>query len=287
MSAQLAERLPRAAANADMGLGCSRLGSTLGGARGEAATRLLRHALERGVTLFDTADIYGQGESERLIGAAFAADRDRVTIVTKAGQRFTQAQRAVTLVKRPLGMLARALPGLKRGIAARRAAPLPRDYSPAHLQRSIEASLKRLRTERIDLFLLHSPDAAAIAAGQGIGMLEGLRQAGKLGGWGISVDDVEAGRAALRLAGLAGLQIPLELAPALRPEIAAFTGRGGRLLLRELFAGQASDPAHRGAAIAAALAWPGATALIGTTSANHLDEALGHAAAAGWHRRSA
>ncbi|WP_159993401.1 aldo/keto reductase [Roseomonas sp. 18066] len=278
MSATLAPRHSAPIAGSRIGLGCSRLGSTLGGARGEEARHLLRHALAQGVTLFDTADIYGQGESERLIGAALGADRDRVTIVTKAGQRFTAAQRAVTLVKRPLGMLARALPGLKRGIASRRAASLPRDYSAAHLQRSIEGSLRRLRTDRIDLFLLHSPDAAAIETGEAVGLLEAQRQAGKLGGWGISVDDAAAGRAALRLAGMAGLQIPLTVAAELRPEIAAFTARGGHLLLREIFAGQPSGVGHRQAAIAAALAWPGATALVGTTSIPHLDEALQHAA---------
>jgi aryl-alcohol dehydrogenase-like predicted oxidoreductase len=270
-----------------LGLGCSRLGSTLGGARGADAHRLLRHALDQGITLFDTADIYGQGESERLLGAALRADRGRVTIVTKAGQRFTAAQRAVTLVKRPLGLLARALPGLKRGIAARRAASLPRDYSAAHLQRSIEGSLKRLGTDRIDLFLLHSPDAAAVEAGDGFAMLDDLRLAGTLGGWGISVDDLPAARAALRLPGLAGLQIPLVLAGALRPEIAVFVARGGRLMLREIFAGQAADAASREAAIAAALAWTGATALVGTTSIRHLDEAVRQAAAHGWRRPDA
>ncbi|MDB5374012.1 MAG: hypothetical protein JWP04_2654, partial [Belnapia sp.] len=99
-----------------IGLGCSRLGATLGGASGAAAEALLRHALASGIRLLDTADIYGQGDSERLIGAALrewgegTPLRDHgtgtplrghgtgtplrgrgegVLLVTKAGQRFT------------------------------------------------------------------------------------------------------------------------------------------------------------------------------------------------------
>lgn len=264
-----------------LGLGCSRLGSTLSGCSGADAVRLLHHALDAGVTLFDTADIYGQGESERLIGEALRGRRQGVTIVTKGGQRFTAAQRAATLVKRPLRMLAGMIPSLRRGIAGRRAAPLPRDYTPAHLRRAVEGSLRRLGTERIDLYLLHSPSAEDIRRGEAFPLLERLRAAGTIGAWGISVDDAEAARAALRLPELRGLQLPLAIAEDLRPELAAAAAGGVTFLMREIFAGGPRDAASRRAAMAAALSHPGATALVGTTSAAHLDEALASARAVG------
>lgn len=257
-----------------LGLGCSRLGSTLSGCGGAAAEALLRHALDAGVTLFDTANIYGQGESERLIGRALAGRRDEVTIVTKAGQRFTATQRVVALAKSPLRQLARRLPGLRGAIASRRAAPLPRDYSPAHLQGAVEASLRRLRIERIDLFLLHSPSAEAILQGAPFELLDRLVQAGKLRAWGISCDDGAAAREALRLPSVAALQLPLNVAQAMRPALTQAASQGIGLMLREIFAGQAGDAAARAAALQAALQFEQAVALVGTTSAGHLDEAV-------------
>jgi len=258
-----------------IGLGCSRLGSTLSGCTGAAAEQLVRHALDSGVTLFDTADIYGQGESERLVGAGLRGRREEAVIVTKAGQRFTPAQRMVALAKAPLRQLARRLPGLKEAIASRRAAPLPRDYSPAHLQRAIEGSLRRLQVERIDLFLLHSPAADTVERGEFSELLNRMVQQGKLRAWGVSCDDAACVRAALRRPEVAALQVPLDVAEAMRPELEAAAQRGVGLMLREIFAGRPVTAAGREAAIRAALTFPQALALVGTTSAAHLDEALG------------
>jgi len=93
-----------------------------------AAVRLLRRAVELGVTFIDTADSYGPGVSEELIAEALAPYRDGLVIATKGG-------------------LTRPGPGEWR-----------RDGRPAHLRAACEASLKRLRTDRIDLYQLHSPD---------------------------------------------------------------------------------------------------------------------------------
>jgi aryl-alcohol dehydrogenase-like predicted oxidoreductase len=266
-----------------IGLGCSRLGSTLGGCTGPAALDLLQHALEAGVTLFDTADIYGQGDSERLLGQALRSGRDRAVIVTKAGQRFTAAQRAAALLKAPLRRAARALPRLSGAIAAHRAAPLPRDFRPDYLRGAAERSLRRLGTDRIDAFLLHSPSAEDIAAAApAFAALEDMAAAGWIRCWGISCDDAAAARAALVLPGLGVLQLPLALAASaeLAPSLATAARQGLGILVRGLsVAGRLAQPAARQHALSAALAVPGAVALVGTTRAEHLDEML-HAAAA-------
>lgn len=89
--------------------------------------RALAMAFERGVTLYDTADLYGGGHSEELLAQAFAGVRDRVVIATKGGMLPH-----TTFV-------------------------MPQDFSPRHLRQALEGSLGRLKTDYIDLYLLHSP----------------------------------------------------------------------------------------------------------------------------------
>jgi aryl-alcohol dehydrogenase-like predicted oxidoreductase len=106
-----------------VGLGCNNLGTRCDDV--QSAT-VVRAALDAGITLFDTADIYGQGRSEELLGKALGADRDRVVIATKFGGPMGDPERA--------------------GASAR------------WVERACEDSLRRLGTDRIDLYQLHFPD---------------------------------------------------------------------------------------------------------------------------------
>jgi aryl-alcohol dehydrogenase-like predicted oxidoreductase len=110
--------------------------------------RLVRQALDAGASLFDTAPFYGDGEAEARLGAALSGARDAAFICTKVGTVRT--------------------PG-----------DLAKDFTPAHIVASAEASLKRLNTDRIDALLLHGPSAQDLNDDV-IGALETLRQAGKL-----------------------------------------------------------------------------------------------------------
>jgi aryl-alcohol dehydrogenase-like predicted oxidoreductase len=105
------------------GLGCNNFGRRVDEARARA---VVDAALDAGVALFDTADLYGDGASEEFLGRALGARRDDVVIVSKFGMR--------------------AAPGGLRG------------GSPEWVQRACEASLGRLGTDRIDVYLLHRPD---------------------------------------------------------------------------------------------------------------------------------
>lgn len=256
-----------------VGLGCARLGSTLAACDGPAALALVRHALEAGVTLFDTADIYAQGNSERLLGAALGSRRSKAVIITKAGQRFTGAQRWAALAKRPIAFMSKRWPALRRGVAAQRARPLPRDISPAHIRRAIEGSLRRLGTDHIDIFLLHSPLAHEIAAqGEALQRLLGkLVCNGTLRLWGISCDDEAALVAALALPDLGVVQLPLRLALECPGLLRQARERGIGLVVREIYA--------QGGGLAAAAGIEGAITLVGTTNQAHLDDALRSAAA--------
>jgi pyridoxine 4-dehydrogenase len=114
----------------------------------EEGKRVLRRALELGVTLIDTADIYGAGRSEELIAEALHPYPDGLVIATKGGLGY----------------------GLQERI---------RDARPERLRRACDESLRRLRLERIDLYQLHRHDPA-VPLEESVGALEELRQEGKI-----------------------------------------------------------------------------------------------------------
>ncbi|MBC7907747.1 MAG: aldo/keto reductase [Rhodospirillaceae bacterium] len=137
-------------------------GHTEGGGRSYGSTEdsvsvaALEAAFDAGVTYYDTAPLYGLGHSEELIGATFhGARRDRVVIATKVGYGdFTT----------------------------------PPDFTPAGIRHSVEASLRRLRSERIDLLQLHDCDPGHLAAHPDIlDTLQTLRQEGRIAAIGASV----------------------------------------------------------------------------------------------------
>lgn len=132
----------------------------------------LARAVERGITFFDTSSAYGDGHSETLLGQALAPVRDRVVIGTKAGfARFDT----------------------------------PPDYSPDHLAASLEASLRRLRTDHVDLLMLHDPPPALLdARPEIVEALRRFRDAGKIRAFGISV---KAPRDALEAVPRHGFQV--------------------------------------------------------------------------------
>src|SRR3954471_5094894 len=113
-----------------LGLGCMGLSYGYGpAAEKQAAIQLLRTAYERGVTFFDTAEAYAQGANEALIGEALEPFRDQVVIATKFGFQIDANGKGAGL-----------------------------DSWPEHIKQVADASLKRLRTDVIDLFYQHRVD---------------------------------------------------------------------------------------------------------------------------------
>ncbi len=240
---------------------------------------LIRHALDVGVTLFDTADIYGQGDSERLLGTTLGAERDRAVIVTKAGQHFTSIQHVATAAKRPATALSQQVPGLRKWIAARRARPLPRNLKTTYLRKSLDASLQRLRTDYVDIFLLHSPSADELRRheAQLTDLMDELSDRQKIRHWGISCDSTTAVHSAFMFRRLAVLEVPLRLCLEDPAMVQAAVWRGIGLLVREIYASRDGTPATaetRRIGLTHATGIPGAAALVGTTRVNHLDAAI-------------
>src|ERR1044071_1609068 len=141
-----------------IGLGCARIGGIF---QGEQAgyMNLLSAALDAGINFFDTADMYSQGESEILLGKAFRARRDDVIIATKAGYALPAQRKVIARIKPIVRPIIRML-GIKREKMPARVMGAPtQDFSAPYLRRALEGSLRRLGTDHVDLFQLHSPPA--------------------------------------------------------------------------------------------------------------------------------
>jgi D-threo-aldose 1-dehydrogenase len=178
---------------ARLGKSTSRIGFGTGGllrigsARGRQSA--LAAALASGITHFDTAPIYGLGESERALGRFLQGHRHEITITTKFGLRpSTLAKRLGPLQRAARGAL-RAVPVLRR-VAVRNAGVLyaPPCFSTGSVQHSLEASLRALRTDYVDFYLAHQASPDSMPDEALIDLLEGLRRAGKILAFGIATD---------------------------------------------------------------------------------------------------
>jgi len=194
----------------EYGLGCARIGGVFQ-SKASGFVDLLAFAFERGITFFDTADMYSQGESEKLIGKALRGQRDRIVIASKAGYCLPARRQLAGKLKpllRPVVQLLKIqrsrLPTASRGT-------LSQNFSPQYLRRAVEGSLRRLRTDHLDLLQLHSPPADVIVRGEWEPALEELKRTGKIRYYGIAVDSIEAGLAALRFPGVSSIQFTLSL----------------------------------------------------------------------------
>lgn len=152
--------IDRTAGSANLGYGCSQL---MGGITRRESIALLETAFEAGIRHFDTAPLYGYGEAESVLGEALRGKRHHVTIATKYGLRPPSGSwaRAVAGALRPV---VRCFPGLKAGLSRAAGNRISRArFSSAELRLSVEASLKALKTDYIDILLLHEARASDLS----------------------------------------------------------------------------------------------------------------------------
>ena len=203
----------------EVGFGCARLGGLVRSAThvvSQSTTRtdmvkLLRAAFDHGITFFDTADVYTEGESETVLGAAFQGSRHRVVIASKGGYCLPAQRRLIAPFKPLLRPLLRhtriRYQSIPSGIRGTRS----QDFSPHHLTQAVEQSLKRLRTDYLDLYQLHSPPTTVLESGAFLEPLEQLKRQGKIRYYGISCETAADARICLRYPQLASLQVRLHL----------------------------------------------------------------------------
>jgi aryl-alcohol dehydrogenase-like predicted oxidoreductase len=172
---------------------------------------MLLEALDRGINFYDTADIYAQGRSERLLGKAFKHQRTAVIIATKAGYHLTAAGGFGARLKPILRPLVSRVPWVRKSVQRARGAQKRQDFSPAYLKKAIDQSLERLQTDYLDIFQLHSPPSSTIEAGEFIETLENAKAQGKIRWYGVSCRTVEDALLCLRYPGISSLQVAVNL----------------------------------------------------------------------------
>jgi len=253
-----------------LGFGCASIAS-LGTRHSPAEVQAtLRLAVARGLRFFDTADVYGQGDSERLLGRLIADSGVPLVVCSKVGLRLAQSQLAIRLAKPLLGPLLRRWAGARARSTALRRASERHDFAPATLRQRVHASLRRLGLARLDLLLLHSPPVALAERDELLALLQRLQQSGEIGAYGVSAAQLGDAAHWAHWPGLACLQLPLT-------PVAGLQARGIGVVAREVYgAGRlASTPQQRAQALAAVLAAPAvASALVGMGCRAHLADNL-------------
>ena len=151
------------------------IGGTWGRVSNDDSMAALHRAVDAGVNFFDTADVYGDGRSEKLLAQLKRERKEKFFIATKAGRRLN--------------------PHTAEG------------YTKHNLTAFVERSLNNLETETIDLLQLHCPPAEVYYRPEVFGALDDLVRAGKLRFYGVSVEKVEEGLKAIEYPGVQSVQI--------------------------------------------------------------------------------
>jgi aryl-alcohol dehydrogenase-like predicted oxidoreductase len=196
----------------EIGFGGARIGGLFASDGGRASSlRTLAAALDAGINFYDTADMYGQGESEALIGQAFRKERDKVFIATKGGYCLPAGKKLIQFIKPLAKPIVKAL-GLRRLPApSSTTQQIAQDFSPAYIRKAAEASLRRLKSSYIDLYQLHSPPSDMLSSTQmqdALGALVRLKEEGKIRHYGVALDSVDDVASCLGMEGIASLQLP-------------------------------------------------------------------------------
>lgn len=159
----------------EVGLGCWQIGGDWGnGIDKSKAFEILNTAVENGITFFDTADVYGDGKSEQIIGEFLQTSKHKIKVATKFG---------------------------------RTSEVFPDNYTEEGLRDCVNSSLKRLQLKTIDLLQLHCIPTSVLQKGDVFNWLRKLQQEGKITHFGASVETVEEGLLCLEQEGLQSLQV--------------------------------------------------------------------------------
>lgn len=159
----------------EVGLGTWQIGGSWGMVEDKTAMEILHTATQAGIMFFDTADVYGDGRSEKFIGKFLKQHPQKVYVATKLGRG--------------------SIPGW------------PGNFTPEAMIKHTDDSLSRLGLERIDLIQLHCIPQEVLSDGAVFDVLRDLKKQGKIADFGASVESVEEGLICLKEEGIASLQV--------------------------------------------------------------------------------
>jgi aryl-alcohol dehydrogenase-like predicted oxidoreductase len=159
----------------EVSFGAWAIGSSWGAVDDRESLAALHRAVDLGVNFFDTADVYGDGRSERLIGKLLRERKETIHVATKAGRKLSPH--------------------------------VAEKYTPRAIRKFIEDSLRNLRVDSLDLLQLHCPPYQVYYTPELFEALDGMVKAGKLKNYGVSVEKVEEALKAIEYPGVKTVQI--------------------------------------------------------------------------------
>ncbi|HKM05592.1 MAG TPA: aldo/keto reductase, partial [Sphaerochaeta sp.] len=159
----------------EVGLGTWQIGGSWGMVEDKTAMEILYTATQAGITFFDTADVYGDGRSEKFIGKFLKQHPQKVYVATKLGRGSISGW--------------------------------PGNFTPEAMIKHTDDSLSRLGLERIDLIQLHCIPQEVLSDGAVFDVLRDLKKQGKIADFGASVESVQEGIICLKEEGIASLQV--------------------------------------------------------------------------------
>lgn len=195
---QMKSKMETVATKSRLGLGTGTLGTLGQSADARQVGNLLDTMLANGITVIDTADSYGSGHAERLLGADLQGRRKHFFLMTKVGYRYGDLPWPLHLanpfVKKALHLFGRR-----------------QCFEPDYLSGSLRGSLRRLQTDYVDVYFLHDPALADLGQSNLSACLRGMREQGIVRQLGISSGKPEVIRAALATGWVNYLQCPANL----------------------------------------------------------------------------
>jgi aryl-alcohol dehydrogenase-like predicted oxidoreductase len=219
--------------------------------------------LELGLTVIDTADTYGSGDCECLLGKVLRRRRKSFTLITKAGYRHSN----LGGVLRPFNQF------VKKGFELLGWRQL---FAPAYLRKCLDHSLSRLKVEHVEAFLLHSPPIEAVTNEEVLRLCDNMRKSGKTILTGVCSDNPDVLRATISSGVFQVVQTPasLKAAPVMRPLWSECVNCGIHVIGNHVFdpscigvSGMTHATLMRGSS---ALLPENATILCGTHNPSHL-----------------
>ena len=159
----------------EIGLGCWAIGSEWGDVTATDAREVLKASLDNGVNFFDTADVYGDGRSEKFVGELIKSTSEKIFVATKAGRRLNPHT--------------------------------PEGYNLKNIEKFIDRSLTNLGVDCIDLLQLHCPPSEICPKKETYEMMDELVKLGKIANYGVSVEKVSEAMDAIQFQNVKSIQI--------------------------------------------------------------------------------
>lgn len=194
-----------------IGFGCAPL---LSRSTKKESVMALNKAFELGITFYDTADFYGQGDSESILGEVFKKTRAQIILSTKAGQNYHSSVTSLKKLKDIARPLVQQFQSVKKAATQFLSSQTGKsNFSIDYLKTALEQSLKRLQTDYVDLFLLHNPPIEIINDERVFEFLESMKKTGKIRYYGVSCRSVNEALVALKYAGsgLSAVQVAVNV----------------------------------------------------------------------------